>query len=103
MINDKDKIFQSMYSAIDTVNGQFSEEMQLEKSPDTVLFGEGSRLDSLGLVNVIIAIEQKVEEDFETPVSLTDERAMSQKNSPFRTVRTLADYIFLLLQEGQNG
>ena len=34
-------------------------------------------------------------------VSLDDERAMSQKQSPFRTVETLCDYIATVLQESE--
>jgi hypothetical protein len=46
----------------------------------------------MGLVNVIIDIESRfLDEDIE--VSLTSESAMSRRNSPFRTVETLADFI----------
>ncbi len=98
-MNDKDKIIQTIYSAIDDLNQQLTEDLHLEKNPETTLFGQGGKLDSLGLVNLIVASEQKVEENFGLPVSIADERAMSQKNSPFRTVESLADYIAALLAE----
>ena len=102
-MNDKDRIIEAIYTVIDDKNEELPENQQLDKSLETPLFGEKSKLDSLGLVNVIVATEQKIEEDFEALISLTDERAMSQKNSPFRTVGTLVEYVAALLQEAKNG
>lgn len=68
-------------------------------SADTVLMGEGGALDSLGLVRLVMAVEQKIEDTFGVPVSLTDEKAMSQRNSPFRSVGALTEYAASLLAE----
>lgn len=59
---------------------------------DTALFGAQGILDSMGLVSVVIAVEQAIEEKYGVTVGLADEKALSQKNSPYRTVTTLADY-----------
>ena len=98
MINNE-KIILAIFDAIDEINEQFHKEQKLPKSTDTVLFGETGKLDSLGLVNLIVATEQRVEEIFNISLTLADEKAMSQKNSPFRTVGTLTKYISKLLQE----
>jgi acyl carrier protein len=66
-------------------------------STDTVLLGEGGAVDSLGLVRLVMAIEQKIEDEFGVPVSLTDEKAMSQRNSPFRSVGALIEYATTLV------
>ncbi len=95
----KEQITQSIYTVIDDINLEIPEDMKLEKNLNTILFGEGSALDSLGLVNLVVASEQKILEDFDSSISISDERAMSQKNSPFRTVETLVDYIGLLIEE----
>ena len=96
------RIVHVIFDAIDELNYQLPEEQRLEKSIDTVLFGRAGRLDSLGLVNLIVEIEQKAEKEFGVTVTLADERAMSQKSSPFRTVANLANYISLLLEETSN-
>ena len=90
---EKEQIAQLIFNAIDEVNQLLPEQEWLVKSIDTVLFGNKGKLDSLGLVNLIVDIEQKIEEAFEIPITLADERALSQKRSPFRTIGTLADYI----------
>ena len=67
----------------------------------TVLLGAGAVLDSLGLVTALIDLEQRLEPKYSRAITITDERAMSQARSPFRTVETLSEYILTLLSEGQ--
>jgi len=98
----KEKILQSIYNSIDSLNTQLPREEQIEKSNSTALFGSGSKLDSLGLINLIVAVEQNIEDEFETCITLADERALSQNQSPFRTVGSLVDYIEILLKENTN-
>jgi acyl carrier protein len=66
---------------------------------DAVLYGEDAVLDSLGLVNVIVAVEEKLLEAFGRDIWLSDERALMQPESPYRTVETLGRYIVMLLEE----
>lgn len=78
--------------SIEQVNMTRVPEAQLQVAPDAPLFGEGSPLDSLGLVSLLIDIEQALE-DQGVQLVLSDERAMSQARSPFRSVPALVDYI----------
>ena len=66
---------------------------------NTRLFGKDGLLDSLGLVNLLMDIEQEVNERTGLCIALADDRAMSQSRSPFRTIGTLADYIGSLTNE----
>jgi acyl carrier protein len=99
---DIKEIARSLFNVIDEFNRTLPPEKRLKKAADTTFFGENGTLDSVGLVNLIVATEQRIEEDFGIPISLADERAMSQENSPFRTVDTLVNYIALLLKETDN-
>jgi acyl carrier protein len=74
-----------------------------EVDETTPLLGRGALLDSLGLVTVIVDIEQRLAEQHGVAISLADERAMSERHSPFRSVGALADYIGVLLQEQRDG
>ena len=80
-----EKIIQILFNTVDEMNAQNPSDQQIEKSLDTVLLGPSSKLDSLGLVNFIITAEQNVEEVFEISLTLANERAISYKNSPFKT------------------
>lgn len=68
-------------------------------TPDTRLVGRSAVLDSLGLVTLIVDLEQRLETDFGVSLSLANERAMSQTKSPFRSVESLTDYVCELLAE----
>jgi len=100
---EREKVEQIIFIAIDEINQSQPEDLKLKKSKDTVLFGEGTVLDSLGLVNLIVAVEQKISDEFDVSLTIANDQALSQVNSPFKTVRTLSDYILTLLDEAQSG
>lgn len=100
MMPENKKLTQVIFDAIDEINEQIPEKQRkLTKSVDTVLLGESGKLDSLELVTLIIAIEQKLEDLFEVSITLSDEKAMSQKNSPFTTIGALTEYISKLMEQ----
>ncbi len=65
----------------------------------TLLFGKGALLDSLALVTLVVDLEQRLEEQFGLTLTLADDRAMSQRHSPFRSVGALVDYLEQLISE----
>lgn len=97
------KIIQSIFDAIDHVNEHLSTELHLEKSLDTALFGRSGNLDSLALVNLIVAVEQNIEDQCGIALVLADSKAVSQEPSPFTTIGTLADYIASLVGEKESA
>ena len=99
---DRDHVIGIVYEAIEELNEQLSEETRLEKTGEVVLTGEGSKLDSLGLVNLIVGTEQKIEEKLGCRLALY-ERAAAEEKSPFETVKSLTDYIGKLMDEKENG
>jgi acyl carrier protein len=68
----------------------------------TVLVGTDAVLDSLGVVQLIVEVEQRVEEAHGVSVTLANDKAMSAKNSPFRTVGVLADHVVVTAQEASS-
>ena len=95
----KDKIIESIYNSIEELNRQLPEDKHLEKSVGTDLFGIKGRLDSLGLVNLLVIVEENIQDEFDISLTIADERAMSQKQSPFKNIGTLANYIDMELKE----
>jgi len=94
-----DRVLRVIFEVVDELNEQFSNTHKLQKDRDTVLFGKSGKLDSLDMINLMVTTEEKLSDEFGMVISITDERAMSQANSPFRTIGTLADYVATLLQE----
>lgn len=67
----------------------------------TKIYGSEGNLDSLALVSFITDIEEMVDSEFNVNITLADEKAMSSRNSPFKNVETLAQYIQNLLEENK--
>lgn len=86
---------------IETANGLGEEEIgySAQMNGDTVLFGKEGALDSMGLVTLVIAVEQAIEDKYDQSVSLADEKAMSQERSPYRSVASLAEYAASQIEE----
>ena len=93
----RERILKALYEAVDETNRSRPGAQPLERSPQTKLYGTGSDLDSLGLINFIVATEQKIETLCGRSIMLADDRALSQAVSPFQSVETLASYIEQLL------
>ena len=87
------QVVDAVNSAVDDLNEVLEPEEQLTKSADVALIGQDARLDSLGLVNLIVLVEEKIQQQFGVGITLVDERAMSQSKSPFRTLGTLAEFV----------
>ena len=86
-------------NAVQEINERLPKEQQISKTSKTVLFGKDGLLDSLGLVNFLVTIEQNIEDEFDVSITIADEKAMSQKYSPFRTIGTLTNYINMVLND----
>jgi D-alanine--poly(phosphoribitol) ligase subunit 2 len=88
----KDKVQALIVQALREVSEQQAIAVPGDVGAETSLFGRNGLLDSLGLVSLVIAVEQLIEDELGVSVSLANEKAMSQKQSPYRTVGTLAQY-----------
>lgn len=65
----------------------------------TKLYGAKGVLDSLALVSLIADVEERVSQELGVEIVLADEKAMSQRTSPFRDVESFSDYIEKLIKE----
>ena len=63
-----------------------------ELGEDTRLFGGEGLLDSMGIVTLVVALEQAIEDRYGRSIALADEKALSRRKGPYRTVATLAEY-----------
>lgn len=98
---DKTAVAHLILRALQEFNSHLPADQHVPISSDTVLFGHKGNLDSLGLVNLILLVEEQVAEEFSVLITLADERALSLKKSPFHNVTSLSEYVYLLLMEQQ--
>ena len=63
------------------------------------MFGKNTTLDSLQLITLIVEIEKIIEDELDISITLAHEEALAQKDSPFRTIGTLVEYIDRIVNE----
>ncbi len=68
-------------------------EINCEIDDNTRLIGTSSIFDSMELVQFIVEVEQFLDEDYGFEIQLASEKAMSRRNSPFISVKSLHDFI----------
>ena len=95
----EEKVYQAIFSAINEINQQLPTSKRLVPSRETLLTGPSAQLDSLGLVNLIVATEESIEDAFGQTINIADKAAMSEVESPFRSVETLAAYIMKRIEQ----
>ncbi len=93
------KIEKIIVEALVELNEELENENLNNPTSETKLYGGSGALDSLALVSLITDLEEKISDEFEKDIILADEKAMSQRTSPFRSVETLTNYIQKLLEE----
>jgi len=97
----KNKILTIVLDVLNEIGEDQEKDELLQATEDTRLFGD--TLDSMGIVFLVTDLEARISDDFDIDLILADERAMSQKTSPFRSVKTLTKYISLLISEQQES
>jgi acyl carrier protein len=77
-------------------------DLKMKTTAESPIYGGDSPLDSNAVVSLVVDLEMKLADELDLIISLTDERAISQKRSPFRNVASMVDYILVLYQEQRN-
>ena len=66
---------------------------------DTRLFGGDGLLDSMGVVILLSDLEEQLDDKYDVMISLANDSTMSKTRSPFRSVKSLAKYILVAVEE----
>lgn len=101
-MSTSDRVMKTILETIDEFNEEHPEDQRIH-SPGGVLFGDSGQLDSVGLLNLIVATEEAIEDEFGTQITLADEQAMAQDANPFETAASLAEYVVKRLEEAGGG
>lgn len=100
-----EEIYDIVYSAIDEFNEMQEDDEQLEKMPLAVLFSrpgytEKGVLDSMGIVNLLISIDEAMDNDQRTvDINFDVNHILENKESILQNIGTLVDHIYSLSQK----
>lgn len=95
----RDKVNKIVCDALVSIGESTQDATLTQPQEDMRLYGNKGAMDSVGIVMLIAEVEELVDDEFGVEITLADERAMSQKTSPFRSVKSLVDYVVQLLEE----
>lgn len=90
---NREKISQLVLNCIKKHQEEHELVIDLSEGEQTRLFGGNGQLDSLGLVSLIVNIEEDIEAELGIAIILADEKAMSRRTSPFSRIENLIEYI----------
>ena len=94
---DKEQVLQLVLSTVSQEADDVGYDELRAPTAETPLFGGDAGVDSLSLVRLVAAVERAAQARFGKNVVLADEKAMSMRNSPFRTAGALAELLFARL------
>lgn len=100
-----EEIYDIVYTAIDEFNEMQEEDEQLEKKPSAVLFSrpgytEKGVLDSMGIVNLLISIDETMDSDERSvDIHFDVNHILENKESVLQNIGTLVDHIYSLSQK----
>jgi acyl carrier protein len=94
-----ERISKAVYAAVDDLNEQLPKGVQIDKSLDAPLYGAAGKLESLDFVTLIMEVEEKINAEFGTDITIADDNLLSKEKSPFSTLRTLIEYLDELLKK----
>lgn len=79
--------------AIKDINEDLDMDQFANPTDETPLYGDESELDSLSLVMLVGETEARINDEFDKAIVIASEKAMSMRNSPFRSIGALVEFI----------
>ena len=89
----KDELLALLTSVADEVNESRIEKIPTDDLLEVSLYGEQGVFDSMHLVNFLALTETALEDEYGVELSLTSEKAVSRRVSPFGKVSRLIEFI----------
>lgn len=93
----EEKIKNIIIKALQNLAEELENKNLTHPNDTTKIYGIDGNLDSLALVSFITDLEEMIDAEFGKNITLADEKAMSSRNSPFKDVASLTQYIQNLL------
>ncbi|MFK7816149.1 MAG: hypothetical protein AB8B92_07420 [Gammaproteobacteria bacterium] len=97
----KEKIIKIISDALTELNEELDYDSLKNITDATEIFGGDDGLDSLSLVRLVTEVEMNVNDEFDSSVLLASEKAMSMRNSPYRNVGSLTEFVISELESNR--
>jgi acyl carrier protein len=91
------RIINLIFQAIDGLNNDLPPDQQLNKDEETVLFGDGSNIDSMAIITFTLDVEKLIEDNLQVKVSLLAAQSTLPEGQQLKTVHDLSKLIISLI------
>ena len=102
-VSNEERVRNLVFDALDEVNATQPPERRVEKRGDAPLFGPEGVLNSLGLITLVVAVEQRIEAALGAAGMLLDTEAPPRDDNPFATVSAFVAYVMETLRTHGHG
>jgi len=92
---NRERALELIYESLDVVNQQLPAAARLARDPATVIVGAGGSLDSLGIVNFVLALEEKAGDALGRSIQLLKPEWIIADEAPV-TIGSLATHLTTL-------
>lgn len=89
----KEQLLTIIEQSFAEINETREQDKHIPFSENAALYGPSSLLDSVDLVNLLLAIEERIEDEMDITFTIASEKALSLKHSPFKSVSSLCTYL----------
>ncbi len=91
---DPETIERVTISVLARMNEDLPAAERIPTDPGTALMGDGGMLDSLGIANFIVQMEEAIERSFGRSLSLSDQDLMGLFEEASVTVRSFSEFLY---------
>lgn len=95
----QERLLEIILGVISELNERRDEKISTDNPLDVSFYGNSAVFDSMQLVNFLARVEEAIEDEFDVEISLTSEKAVSQRISPFSSTRRLIEFAIGELDE----
>ncbi|PYC87707.1 hypothetical protein C7C46_02865 [Streptomyces tateyamensis] len=88
-----DRLLGVIGNVIAEINERRDEKIPTDDLLNVSLYGDAGVFDSMHLVNFLTLVEEAIEDEYDLEISLTSEKAVSRRISPFSRVERLIEFI----------
>ena len=93
MTANKNAIIKIIFTSIKEVNENQPSDNRLKLKKDEFLVSDKSKIDSLGLITLLVNIEDKINKTYNVDLNLLEENFISDEKTPFQTIDNLAEWL----------
>ncbi|MCZ0205472.1 hypothetical protein ACIG54_25320 [Streptomyces achromogenes] len=88
-----DRLLELIGNVVADINERRDEKIPTDDLLHVSLYGDSGVFDSMHLVNFLTLVEEAIEDEYDVEISLTSEKAVSRRISPFSGVGRLIEFI----------